>query len=397
MMSFLVISSLCLSSLLLFYIFVFENEKINQFKRLFLWFCIAFSMTIPFVNINLNTAALPINTKEIFLETLTLNLTIKSTRVENSDIFFALYIVGFTVMLFRFAKNLYDIYTTTKRNKNFKSDSVTIILLQENCLPHTFLNYIFLHEKSFLNGEIPHEILQHEKTHAQQWHSVDIIMIEIIKTIFWFNPIFHAYKKAMQRNHEFLADEQVVKEKCNIGEYQTQLLNYISTEQRYLLTSNINYSLTKKRFIMMTTIVSNQKIYIKISKLVLLLLCLTSAFGTTAIAQKKPTTELQVEATAEPDVKPDYPGGMVNFYRYVMNNLNSSEMKPSDKKFRASFIVEKDGTLTNITIVTPTGNNKLDNSLITLLKNSPKWKPGQLKGDPIRVQYFLPINIVSGP
>jgi hypothetical protein len=90
-----------------------------------------------------------------------------------------------------------------------------------------------------------------------------VLFIEILKTIFWFNPVFIFYKKAIQLNHEFLADEKVVTSYDNVPFYQNLLLSKANSIPTYYLTSNLNYSLTKKRLIMMAKTTSKTKAILK--------------------------------------------------------------------------------------------------------------------------------------
>ena len=259
------------------------------------------------------------------------------------------------------------------------------------------MNFIFLNKTDFESQNIPNEILQHEKTHAKQWHSIDIIAIEIIKIIFWFNPIFYAYKKAMQRNHEFLADEKVIFETNNIATYQTQLLVYAKSTQNYILTSNINYSLTKKRFIMMTKTVSHQEIFMKQFGFLMLFLSLTLIFNTKLAAQentKNASKTNDSEILTKVDVKPEYPGGIQAFYQYFMKNIKIQENSKANGKLQMSFIVEKDGSLTDI-IVVKDENTNLGDAATVVLQKSPNWIPGMQKGKVVRVQYNLPIKITT--
>ena len=80
----------------------------------------------------------------------------------------------------------------------------------------------------------------------------------MLKTIFWFNPLLYFYKKAIQLNHEFLADEAVVS-KDNVTTYQNILLQMASGSHCISLASNLNFSVTKKRFIMITKTTPKRK------------------------------------------------------------------------------------------------------------------------------------------
>lgn len=91
------------------------------------------------------------------------------------------------------------------------------------------------------------------------------------------------------------------------------------------------------------------------------------------------------------EVKPDFPGGMAKFYAYIGRTYQAPEDCGSGKVY-VNFVVEKDGSLTDIKVareVCP-GSGK---EAVRVLKSSPKWKPGVQNGKPVRVSYALPINI----
>ncbi|HBY69604.1 MAG TPA: peptidase M56, partial [Flavobacteriaceae bacterium] len=77
-------------------------------------------------------------------------------------------------------------------------------------------------------NEIPEEVLLHEHAHAKQMHSVDILFIELLHVLFWFNPLFIFLKRSMKLNHEFLADRAVLKQGAETSVYQKLLLAYSS-------------------------------------------------------------------------------------------------------------------------------------------------------------------------
>ncbi len=165
-----------------------------------------------------------------------------------------------------------------KSNTPIDYKNAKLILLTEKTLPHTFLNTIFINETEYNNRKIEAELYTHELTHVTQKHTLDILFIEILKTIFWFNPIFIFYKKAIQLNHEFLADEKVVTSYNNVPFYQSLLLSKANENQTFYLASNLNYLITKKRLIMMTKTTSKTKSLLKKAMLIpivtaLLFLC----------------------------------------------------------------------------------------------------------------------------
>lgn len=95
------------------------------------------------------------------------------------------------------------------------------------------------------------------------------------------------------------------------------------------------------------------------------------------------------------EVKPDFPGGIQKFYDFVGKNYKVPEEEDIKGKVFVQFVVEKDGTLTDIKVIRDLGFGT-GKEAIRVLKKSPKWKPGIQNGRPVRVLYSLPISIVSG-
>lgn len=101
-----------------------------------------------------------------------------------------------------------------------------------------------------------------------------------------------------------------------------------------------------------------------------------------------------VEATL--DVRPSFPGGMDKFYTYVAKNFKSPETEMEKSiKVHVSFVIEKDGSMTDIRVPRNPGYG-LDKEAIRVLKSLKiKWSPGMIKGKPVRTAYSLPINVVT--
>lgn len=94
------------------------------------------------------------------------------------------------------------------------------------------------------------------------------------------------------------------------------------------------------------------------------------------------------------EVKPDFPGGLQKFYDFVGKNYRAPEEDIRGKVY-VQFVVEKDGSLTDIKVMRDIGYGT-GAEAIRVLKKSPKWKPGIQNGRPVRVLYSLPISIVGG-
>ena len=109
---------------------------------------------------------------------------------------------------------------------------------------------------------------------------------------------------------------------------------------------------------------------------------------------QNPPENQPVFETKDIDVQPDFPGGLENFYNFFDKNFKKPEVPDLIGKIFISFIVETDGTLTDIrSLKDPGFGTGIEAERI--LQQSPKWIPGRKDGKKVRVNYILPIGIHS--
>lgn len=294
-------------------------------------------------------------------------------------------------------------------------------------------------------------IVAHEQVHANQWHSADVILIEIVAIINWFNPVVYYYRFGIKHIHEFIADRQALEDGVDKAEYAMLLLSQtIKAPAHQLVNPFFNHSLLKQRIIMLQ---KNRSHYISLSKycllvplfvLMLILSSITiSKSKTIKLINKKfeevfsaPATSFKTEIVNRPaspvpvpapalnivkdsvestftlseekepskteedhtlmtvEVMPEFKGGISEFYKFLNKNLQYTEamlQKNVQGKVFISLTVEKDGSLTDIKTVKDIGGGAAAEA-IRVLKSSPKWEPGYQNGQKVRVRYTLPIN-----
>ena len=285
-------STAILAILFVFYKLVLENTSIHNFKRAYLLGSLLASFLIPFITFTSYVEVSPIHS----------TYTQGASQVALTDaeatvnywpiVLWTIYGLGVLFFSVKFLRNLFKIIQQIRKNPKYRDRSFINILLSENVIPHTFFSYIFLNKKQFETGKIPTEVLLHEEAHASQKHSLDIIIIEILKIIFWFNPLFYFFKRSIKLNHEFLADEAVLKNGMETSAYQKLLLAFASpngygdnlTPQ---LAHSINYSSMKKRFSIMKTHTSRRSILFRSLLILPLLSFLIYGFSTKEVMTKR--------------------------------------------------------------------------------------------------------------
>jgi len=291
MTSYIIKSVLCSGILMLFYHLLFEKENTFRFNRFYLLFSILFSLTIPVISVEMvHNVELISAYDQTPVAVFNNKLNIEPTaQKRDSDTLFQIVFMGYSficlVLLTRFIRNLYFILVKKYKNELVRYRGALFILLSENVVTYTFLNNVFVSKTAFYNKEIEEEVIIHELAHVKQKHTLDIIFIELISIFFWFNPFLFLIRKAIMLNHEFLADEAVLKTCQDPETYKLLLLDKILYRRQVSLTSSFNYSITKKRLAMMTKKTSQTVAMFKKMALIPAVAILTFTFMTRVIAQ----------------------------------------------------------------------------------------------------------------
>lgn len=243
---------LCSSLLIAVYYLFMQKEKMYAFNRFYLIFSLLFSYTVPFISIKSETPK-PSNRFQTTIEA-TQDVLDLSSGQESFNPINLIWIIYGTVTLVLLTKTIFSILKIKKiKGEKIIYKNQTVVLADENISPFSFWNTIYLGKNHLINNQIDPRIFLHEKSHIDQKHSIDLLFIEILKIFTWFNPSLYFYKKTVVINHEFLADESVIKKKFNIKDYQHLILDEIISQKNYDLTHTFNFNNTKKRFIMMNT------------------------------------------------------------------------------------------------------------------------------------------------
>jgi beta-lactamase regulating signal transducer with metallopeptidase domain len=277
--------SACLAILLLFYKVALERENMHVQKRFYLLFALATSFIVPLITYK---TYIEVTSNDSFVIN---NLTVSEASDSNfildnlSIILYSIYIIGTLIFGIRFYRHLYQIIQRIKKNEKYIHQNFINVLMNDVLTPHTFFKYIFLNKDQYESQSIPQEVFWHEQTHASQKHSVDILIIEFIQVLFWFNPLIYWIKNAIKLNHEFLADQAVLNKGINAIDYQYTLLNFTSGAARPQLVNALNYSLIKKRFTVMKSPSSKRREGLRYALLLPLLALLFFSFRTESVVE----------------------------------------------------------------------------------------------------------------
>lgn len=264
-------------------------------------------------------------------------------------------------------------------------------------------------------------IMAHESVHCRKQHWLDLLALRVAGCLTWYLPTVRLLRADLIDFHEYAADAGVMDSGCDPKAYQMLLIEK-ATHRRFnsSLVNSLNYSSIKKRITMMQT---NQTArcgrgrYLALLPAALLALVAVSsqALADTVrdrIPQIAPdqesvdvtVTEAQEPASvseqntddieAQPEVMPVFQGGDEKLWEFIAKNIRYPENAAINNvqgRVVVQFVVEKDGSVGEIKILR-SPDDELSAEAIRLVKTFPKFTPGKMNGEPVRVWFSLPLT-----
>ncbi len=219
-------------------------------------------------------------------------------------VLFTVYSAVVLFMLMRFCYSLYKLNSLIKKFKVQKQGGLKIVNLTDQQASFSFLNYVFVN----LMSEHADTIIKHEKAHSKEYHTVDVLIFELIHIFNWFNPVILYVKKDVKALHEFSADAATLDEDLNAKDYSMFLIQYsYASAGQNLVSQMFNSRLLKNRITMLYNTPSSDiaKLkYLVLIPLMLLLVCFSSitytkSYGIDLLPKKQDDVTIQDET---PDI-----------------------------------------------------------------------------------------------
>lgn len=246
-LQYLLESSLCLMLFYLIY-WVFLKKDTHFFlNRIYLILSLVISQLIPLFKITS-----PWRTIRLIGDQPVIN-SIPVTPVSSwglKETLITIYALGLLLFLVRFLSHMLKLYQTIKKHRITKSTGEKIVMINHDCPPFSFFNYIFANKANLKKQDLQH-IIAHEQVHIRQYHSLDILLIEVVTILQWFNPFVWPYKNSLKEIHEYLADEGVIAQGFNISRYQVLLFEQHIGAKMFEFANSFKESQIKRRLTMM--------------------------------------------------------------------------------------------------------------------------------------------------
>ncbi len=253
----------------LFFIIVYDlflkNETFFNWNRAYLLGTTALSFVLPFIQIERFKNAVPqnfiITLPEVVLgqeKVVNSSATeIPSVLVESSlPLWELLFYLGVILALGLFLFKLTNILILIYKNPKTKVGKLKLVQLLKSTKAFSFFNYIFLGEH--LNEKEKESILSHEIVHVKQNHTLDLLFFEVLRIVFWFNPLVYIYQNKIMALHEFIADSNAIKQQNKSEYYQNLLSQVFETKHISFINPFFKQSLIKKRIVMLQKSKSKQ-------------------------------------------------------------------------------------------------------------------------------------------
>ena len=351
-----------------------------------------------------------------------------------------LFIVGMLATLVHTLISLIRIQLLIHRSEKHPQEDGTVICVTGNTAlsPFSWMHYIVMNRSDYEAHDAA--ILAHERGHIRLRHSWDLLFVDLLTALQWFNPAMWMLRSDLRAIHEYEADGEVLSLGINARQYQYLLISKAAGIGGYSLANGISHSTLKNRINMMLHKKSNRTSLLKLFALVPIV-GITLALNARTVNDyvydgpqkqnpvkkgKKNTTikvgtqEIKVTEASKDDKAttvtmnvvedeqnatddkvfdvvenmPEFNGGMGALMQYLSDNIRYPEEKDIQGRVIVRFVVGKDGSISNAQVVKSV-HPSFDAEALRIINNMPKWIPGTQNGKPVNVKYVVPINFKS--
>ncbi len=413
----------------LFYRFLLKKETFHRFNRIVLVGTAVLSFLLPLCIITIHK---PIEMDPVAPEPVVLAADVPALEtapfvepnlpwwpVALTILFWA----GVAFVLARVLISILSILRIIRQGEPVREeDGCRILVTERNIDPFSWMKYIILSKKDW---EQPHaSILTHEKAHIAYGHSIEVLLVDVLSALQWFNPAIWMLRADLKELHEYEADDAVLRTGANLREYQYLLIRKAVSKSGYSVANSFNHSILKNRITMMSK--SKSPLARGLRALYLLpLVCLAIGLQARTVyvpmdkdseknvsdekprgylseivvigygGQETPRHHKSLETEELPSIKnPDMDTEAVcseNFSWWLNTRLvYPDEAKTDDGTILAKFTVGTDGKVKDIEILWSV-SEQLDGIVARQIAKSPDWTPAMKDGKPVEMTFIQPV------
>lgn len=405
--------AVCLVVFYLFYKILLSRETFHKLNRFLLIFGSLSAFIIPLCRITIYTE---VSESSFFtLDELTMTFVEPDRRFPWTTVLMTAYFIGCFMFLCIMIYSMLRVKAISRRGREIILPyGITLVLTPDDITPFSCVKTIVVSESDYeKNG---YQILTHEYAHINGYHSVDLLLFNILCCLQWFNPSIYLLKNELCAVHEYDADATVLRKGIDAKQYQLLLIEKAVGTKWYSIANSFNHSNLKNRITMMLKKKSSNRARAK-ALYVLPLICLelllfaqtACVSGLNAKDTKKTETLVSVETKTdttilEKDEKtlstatsmPQFPGGTEALMQYLSKNIEypvSARDAGIQGNVITQFTVDKDGSVIKESIkILRSVDENLDKEAMRVILSMPKWIPGMENGEPVKANFVLPIT-----
>ena len=351
-----------------------------------------------------------------------------------------LYIIGVAAVVMHTVWSILKVVSLIKHCEQHPLDDGITLCVTGNAevAPFSWMRYIVMNRSDY---EAQNDaILAHERGHIRLRHSYDVLLVDLLTALQWFNPAMWMLRQDLRAIHEYEADGAVLSQGINARQYQYLLISKAASIGGYSIANGISHSTLKNRIHMMTNKKTRSSHLLKLLALVPIIgtaLALNARTVTDyvydgpqkkqiikkgkanakinagtvneivvveqapAVQQTKPVempNPAAVDTTSRAfdvvEQMPQFPGGLAELMQFLGQNVRYPEEAHKNNiqgRVIVTFVVEKDGSISEAHVAKSV-DPLLDAEALRVVNSMPNWLPGRQNGEPVRVKYTVPIT-----
>ena len=425
----------------MFYRLLLSKETFHQVNRFVLLATAVASFVLPLCVITMHETVVAESPMVTIGELNAVAITEEPSVPSWQMVLTILFIIGMVATLAHTFLSVWKVIRIIRNSEQHPQPDDTIICVTGNAAlaPFSWMHYIVMNRN---DHDISNPaILTHERGHIRLHHSYDLLLVDLLTALQWFNPAIWMLRADLRAIHEYEADGAVLSQGINARQYQYLLITKAGSIGGYSIANGINHSTLKNRITMMQ---NKSAHYSHLLKLLALLPIVGTALALNAetvtdyvyqqpqkkvikkgkknatinkgsaneivVVEQGPDAQKGVKPVEMPNAMkvkklekeafdvveqmPQFPGGQAALMEYLTKSVKypkECEKKSIQGRVIASFVVEEDGSITNASVAKSV-DPLLDAEALRVINAMPNWTPGMQKGEAVRVKYTLPFT-----
>ena len=409
MINWIVFSTLSAGLFYGLYCLTLRRDRWLQLSLWYLLLTLGFSIVFPFFSLpeglaSASQSVIPVGEYQATLSEIEISATPTSQSIGLVDV----YLIGLALcaayLLFQLMVQGVRITMLRRKHTVYRSGdgydiprSSSLILLDDDTAPYSFFRQIVVGTRGLTDEEL-RCILAHESYHVSNNHTLDILWTRIMCCMAWPNPFAWLIMRELRAVQEFQADAASIGA-CGREDYLRLLYKQVTGTGYGHITNKFNSINIKNRIVMMNKQKTRFGAWKMVAALPVAVLLMMVGCKQASTQEPEAIDEVQVEATSDSvysvvDQDPEFEGGLEALYKYLAENIKYPDQAKADKvegRVFIRFVIETDGSVSGAEVLRGIGGG-CDEEALRVVQGMPNWKPGMVAGEPVRVQYNIPIT-----